>query len=84
MRHGRVCRKHGGGVGADAEKRGAAEVQDAGVAELDGEAEAGEDVQEHGRDHEKREVVAVEERRDHEHPDTAPPFSSRSCRASAV
>ena len=80
VRHGRVRREHGRGVGADAEERGAAEVQDAGVAELDGEAEAGEDVQQHGRDHEKREVVAVEERRDREHPD-APRRRSAADRA---
>ena len=61
---GRVRGEHGRSVCADAEERGAAEVQDAGVAELDGEAKAGEDVEQHRRHHQQREVIAVEERRD--------------------
>ena len=37
------------------------------IAQLDGEAEAGEDVEEHGRDHQEREVVGVEAGGDHQH-----------------
>jgi hypothetical protein len=64
-----VSGQHGGGVAADAEERGAGEVEQAGVAELDVEAETGEDVEEHGRDHQEGEVVVAKDGGDEQDPE---------------
>ena len=58
--------EHRGGIGADAEERGAGKVQHAGIAELDVQSERRNRVEQDGDEQQQHEMIFVEERRHHE------------------